>query len=100
DQRAQPHRLDADFALEERHERRGVLERNVDVLDHRLSVDTPQPVEARGESMAAGPSHDALIGPRAETAAPVEPAQQWILRTDVFRAPEPVGVPAPDEIGG
>src|SRR5207249_1591729 len=56
------------------------------------------PGECTRETPLAVPAHHFRVGRRVQAFAPHEPADQRVLREEVFRAPEPVCVPAPDEI--
>src|SRR5205823_12990654 len=55
-------------------------------------------LELLGDAGAAVPAHDLRVGARAQTPAAIEPADERVLRKYVFRAPEPIGVPAPDVV--
>src|SRR5208282_2071407 len=57
-----------------------------------------RPARGASHAPAAVPAHDLLIGDRVQPLAVVEPSQQRMLRAEVLRAPEPVGVPAPQII--
>src|SRR5215470_2320266 len=46
----------------------------------------------------AVPAHDLRVRARAEPLASVETAYERVLREQILRAPEPVGVPAPDVV--
>ena len=84
--------------MEELEKLGGALERNVDVLDHRLGMHTGEPVQRARDAVPAVPAHDLLVGDRVQPLAPVQPPQQRVLCADVLRAPEPVGVPPPQVI--
>src|SRR5215510_15662093 len=58
----------------------------------------PQPAPRARVAVPAVPAHDLLIRDRVQAVAAVHPPQQRMLRTDVLRAPEPVGVPAPQVV--
>src|SRR5207302_11190844 len=88
----------ADLGVKEVEELRGVRDWYIDVLDHRLGMHAGEPVPRTRQAPAAVPAHHLLVEDRVEPLAAVEPAQQRMLRADVFRAPEPVGVPAPEII--
>src|SRR5204863_1736990 len=47
---------------------------------------------------AAVPAHDLRIGARSQALLSIEAPDQWLLGEYVLRAPEPVGVPAPDVV--
>src|SRR6185503_1076413 len=94
--RADPLRPQADFARIELQELDRARERDVDVLDHRLGVQAEQPLDFLRRADAAVPAHDPGVGLRAEPRFPIdELPQKRVLREHVLRAPEPVGVPAP-----
>ena len=59
-----------------------------------------QPVPGATHANAAVPAHDALIRDRVEPLPSQKTAHERVLRADVLRAPEPVGVPAPQVIAG
>src|SRR5262249_12830220 len=94
---AQPYGGNAHRALKEIEKARCVADRDVDILDHRFVMPASE-LEPRARVPAAAvPPHDALVMTRPQAFAAVEAAQDRVLRADVLRAPEPVGVPAPDE---
>ena len=98
--RANPDRRDANLALEKAQKRVRMLERDIDVLDHRFGVcaSAPQPVPRLHHAPSRVPAHEPLVRSRAKPPASEQAPKQRILRTDVLRAPEPIGVPAPNEI--
>src|SRR5205809_4022691 len=98
--RANPNRRDANLALEKAQKGVCMLERDIDVLDHRFGVpaSAPQPAPHLCHAPSRVPTHQPLIRSRAKPPASEHAAKQRILRADVLRAPEPIGVPTPDEI--
>src|SRR5207302_11212590 len=94
--RTDPDRRDADLAFEKVQERVRVLEWDIDILDHRFGVTAPQPVPRLCHAPSRVPAHQPLVCSRAQSPASEYASQQRILRADVLRTPEPIGIPAPD----
>src|SRR5204863_1485713 len=68
---------------------------DVDVLDHRLAVQPGETLDPAPRADAAVPANDFCVGARSQALFPVDSSYQGMLRENVLRAPEPVGVPAP-----
>src|SRR5690606_30992607 len=98
--RADPLRPQADLLRIEVEKLGGARERDVDVLDHRLGMQADEALHLLREAEAAVPAHDLRVGARAEPLLAVKPADERMLGEDVLRAPEPVGVPAPQVVVG
>ena len=96
--RADPLRPEADVLRVELQELGRARERDVDVLDHRLRMQAEDALDFAGDADAAIPAHDLGVGARAQPLSPIEAADERVLREHVLRAPEPVGVPAPDVV--
>src|SRR5687768_16328680 len=96
--RADPLRPQTDFLGVESEELGGARNRDVDVLDHRLRMQAEHALELLRHADAAVPAHDLRIGFRAQSGAPINAPHQWILSKYILRAPEPVGVPAPQVV--
>src|SRR6266496_1726351 len=64
--RANPNRRDANLALEKAQESVRVLERDIDVLDHRFGVPALQPGPRPRHTPSRVPAHEPLVRPRAK----------------------------------
>src|SRR5512144_219250 len=84
--------------MKEIEELRRAIQGDVDVLYHRLRMQPAKPCEDAGEPDTAVPAHDPLVRDRIEPRASERAPHQGVLRADVLRAPEPVGVPAPEVV--
>ena len=98
-QRAEPERRNPDVAVERLEEGRQGAHRDLDVLhDQLLHRPLPQGVEPIAEPVPAVEGHDAAVDVRPAVAARPEPADHRVLHAQRARAPEPVGVPAPQVV--
>src|SRR3989344_433818 len=77
-----------------------MLNGNLDILDYGLGANAEKLVEIVHQLPAAVPTHDFRVGDRIQPLATIEPSHYWILRQQIFGAPEPVSVPAPDIVRG
>jgi hypothetical protein len=96
--RADPHRQDADLAVQELEELRRPRDRDVDVLDDALAVQPAPAGRPIRDLPARGGAHPARVGARIQPLRPEQPAHQRVVGAEVARAPEPVGVPAPQVV--
>src|SRR4051812_35363008 len=96
--RTNPLRPEPDLPRVEVEKFRGARDRDVDILDHRLRMKSEHALELSRQADARIPSHDLRVRARAEPLPSVDTANERVLRKNVLRAPEPVGVPAPDVI--
>src|ERR1700722_11432190 len=98
-QRAQPDRAHADLRREESQEVRAAVDRDLHVLDDVLVGGCPPPgIEHGGQVMRAVEGDELTVHVRAAVAAGPGPADERPLHSERPRAPEPVGVPAPQVV--
>ena len=99
DQRAQPHRPHPDLPVEPVEELLEPLDRHLDVLDHPLALRPAlEPVDPVDEPGAVVEGDQPVEHVRAPVAARPQPADDRVLGAHRPRAPEPVGVPAPQVV--
>ena len=96
--RAHPDWQDPDFVEEKAQEFGRVFDRNVYILYHALRMPIEQLVDGGRQADPIVPAHDLLIGNRVQPAPPEQQPHRQVLYENVFRAPEPVGIPAPDVV--
>ena len=100
-QRAQPDRLDRHLTQEPAQEVGGGAERDLDVLHHPLARRPALPgLEPVGHGEAPVEGDELPVDAAAQPAPGPQPAHGRVLRAEGPRAPEPVGVPAPQVVEG
>src|SRR5699024_4858796 len=98
-QRADPHRFDGQFAQEPVEELGGAVDGHLDVLHHPLSRALPlEGADLVAEVVAVVEPDDLPVRRRPEQLLRPEAPDARVLHTERPRAPEPVGVPAPEVV--
>ena len=98
--RTHPNREDADFVHEGFQEAQRGRAGQIHILNDRFAAVAGGAFRQFQESPTAVPAHDALVEARTQALTAQETPQQRMLSTEILRAPEPIGVPAPQIVFG
>ena len=98
-QRAHPYRTHPHICRKIPQELGAAFDRDLDVLDHRLARrEVPLPRQRAAQAVAAVQGDQLPVHVRAPVAPRPQPPDHWLLHSEWPRAPEPVGVPAPQVV--